>query len=115
MSWTSQSSCDRAASHAHVYAQAAYAFRFNANGASNQSYDPNYVYCRFIERNGRPGPLGVPNRVYVTYRNQGSLKTECIHSQVGPGRFRVSSLVNHIKSFTTLGPAHQFTGLEKFE
>jgi len=91
----------------YVSAQAAYDFCFNANGTTNPTYDPNYVYCRFIERDDRPGSLGVPNRVSVTYQNQGTLKTEGVdfqidlNSQIGPGRFRINSLINHIRTFTT--------------
>jgi len=89
-----------------VSAQAAYDFCFNANGTSNPSYDPTYLYCRALGRDQTPGSGGITTLVNVQFQNQGAVRTDGIDFQLdlsfrlGPGRFRINSLTNNIRSFT---------------
>jgi iron complex outermembrane receptor protein len=79
---------------------------FNANGASNPTYDPNNIYCKAILRAQFPGSQGIPLDVQSTYMNQGGLKTDGIDVQldwsdlaIGPGRLNLGSVVTYLHSF----------------
>ena len=98
----------------YVNADLAYQLCFNADGVSNPTYDPNYVYCQGILRAQEPG-TGTPLGVLSPYLNQGGIKTSGVDAQieagldVGPGALDLTVTVNYLDSFKrSIAPGQDF-------
>jgi iron complex outermembrane receptor protein len=88
-----------------INANLTYQLCFNANGASNPTYDVNNIYCQTIGRQQTAGTQGVPSGVFSLYLNQGSIETSGVDLQTdvkfnaGPGVAGVNLVVNYLDSF----------------